>query len=96
MVMSGGTIGELQGLLVRAAEAAIEKRSEHINRTLLLELTWLPPDLRDAHASASEHGQPQQVSYRERLSALGHTDLTDDSAAAAQPIDPADDRADPA
>ncbi|WP_407539346.1 TniB family NTP-binding protein [Deinococcus radiomollis] len=94
LVMSGGTIGELHFLLVKAAEAAIRNGSDRITRILLLELPWLPPDLRDAHASAAEHGQAAPFKYRDRLNALGHTTLTeDDPDGDAEPQNEQEDRA---
>ena len=81
LVMSGGTIGELHGLLIRAAEAAIANASERITRTLLLALPWIPPEERDAQASAAEYGHAARIDYRARLKKLGHTELVDDKAA---------------
>ena len=70
LVMSGYVIGELNKLLKAAAEKAIISGTERITLKLLHDLNWVPPDLRDRHASAAAQGVRQKISYRELLSEL--------------------------
>lgn len=70
LVMSGYVIGELNKLLKAAAEKAITGGTERITLKLLHDLDWVPPDLRDRHASAAAQGVRQKISYRDLLSEL--------------------------
>jgi Bacterial TniB protein len=64
LVMSAGLIGELSELLKLAARRAVESGKERVTRSLLLELDWIPPDRRDASASAAEAGLQHRLDYR--------------------------------
>ena len=70
LVMSAYVIGELNNLLKAAAEKAITSGTERITLKLLYDLDWVPPDLRDRHASAAAQGVKHKVSYRDLLSDL--------------------------
>lgn len=70
LVMTGGVIGELSKLLKRAARQAILAGNERITRKLLMELPWIPPDQRDAAASAAEAGLQYRLDYRALLAGL--------------------------
>lgn len=75
LVMTGGVIGELSKLLKRAARQAILLEKERITRPLLLELPWIPPDQRDAAASASEAGLQFRLDYKAMLADLENGEL---------------------
>jgi len=45
--MSGGTIGELSKLIRRAAIETIRQGRERISLSLLEEVQWIPPDVRN-------------------------------------------------
>jgi hypothetical protein len=49
--MSGGTIGELSKLIRRAAIEAIRRGEEKIVPSLLKEVPWIPPDVRNRPAA---------------------------------------------
>ncbi|AFD27803.1 Transposon, transposition helper protein C, putative (plasmid) [Deinococcus gobiensis I-0] len=68
--MSGGLIGELSNLLKRAAERAVTSGKEKIDRSLLLELGWVPPGERDAATSAAEQGLTYKIDYAARVKAM--------------------------
>lgn len=70
LAMTGGLIGELSLLLKRASMQAIKSGSERLTRKLLLELRWIPPDQRDAAASAAEAGVPYNLDYRALMRSL--------------------------
>lgn len=80
LVMSGGVIGELSTLLRRAARAAIVGKQERITRKVLLGLRWIPPDQRDAAASAAEAGLTHDLDYAALIAELqGEDDEEDDA-----------------
>ncbi|MDO4264795.1 MAG: hypothetical protein Q4C67_11410, partial [Deinococcus sp.] len=68
--MSGGLIGELSSLLKRATERAVTSGSERIDRSLLLDLGWVPPGERDRMASAAQDGLKHRIDYNARVKAM--------------------------
>lgn len=88
LVMTGGLIGELSTLLKLAAIKAIGSGKERISRTLLLELRWIPPDQRDASASAAEAGLDYRLDYKTMIAQVQSGGLDEDGE------DPDEDEAD--